>query len=56
MALTISWNSSDRFLRENSVEKLISFSDPSVLTLVGVLSSWVRVNQILHGFIIVGSI
>ena len=44
------------FLRENSVEKPISFSGPSVLTLVGVLSSWVRVNHILQGFIILGSI
>ena len=56
MVLTIIWNSSDRFSRENSVEKPISFSDPSVLTLEGVLSSWVRVNHILHGFIILGSI
>ena len=55
-ALTIIWNSSDRLSRENSVEKPISFSGLSVLTLVGVLSSWVRVNHILHGFIILGSI
>ena len=58
MALTdnYSWNSSDTFSREDPVEKPISFSGPSVLTLVGALSSWVRVNHILHGFFILGSI
>ena len=55
-ALTIIWNSSDRLSRENSVEKPVSFSGLSVLTLVGVLSSWVRVNHILHGFMLLGSI
>lgn len=42
------------FLRENSVEKPISFSGLSVLSLVGALSSWVRVNHVLHGFMLLG--